>query len=337
MLLRAIEQEQKVDRPSRTSFFELNISQLEPEFKHPTIFRCFDALKPEDGFYILNDHDPKPLYYQLIAERGKTFTWEYIENGPQRWKILIKKNTAGKALTIGEMVAADIRQAEVFKKYGIDFCCGGKKTLQQACAEKDLDVAVLEQALADAAKAATAPKGLDFNKWELDFLADYIYQQHHQYYYAEDPAIADILAKVANHHGEKFPVLKTVVTLYSNLQQELKTHFFKEERILFPLIKQLVVAKRSNTLTTEMVQQIAAPLQVMEADHDAAGEVLSEINKLTNAYTPPAGACNSFRLLYSKLQALEDDLHQHIHLENNILFPKALQLERELSNKEQHA
>ena len=323
-------QEEQVNKSVSSSLFELNVTQLEPKFKHPTIFRCFDALKPEDGFYILNDQYPKPLYYQLVAERGKIFTWEYKESGPLRWKILITKNAAGEEPTIGEIVAEDIRKADVFKGYGIDFCCGGKKTLKQVCAEKGLNAAAIEQELLAAAQGTTVIKGLDFNKWELDFLADYVYNQHHKYYYQEDPVIADILAKVANHHGEKYPVLKTVAVLYSRLQQELNTHFFKEEKVLFPLIKQLVAAKRNRALTPEMAHQIAAPLQVMEADHDAAGEILEEINNLTNHYTPPAGACNSFRLLYSKLQALEDDLHQHIHLENNILFPKALQLEKEL-------
>lgn len=317
-------------------YFELNVTQLEPKIKHPTIFRCFDALQPGDGFYILNDHDPKPVYYQLVAERGKAFTWEYVEAGPLRWKILVKKHDAGEEPTIGDLVAEDIRKAEVFKKYGVDFCCGGKKTLKQACAEKGLDSDAIERELSETSKQVAASKALDFNKWELDFLADYIYNQHHKYYYEEEPVIADLLTKVANHHGEKFPFLRRVVALYSQLQQELRTHFFKEERVLFPLVKQLVAAKRGGLPVVEPIHSIAAPLQVMEADHDAAGDILAEINAITDHYTPPASACNSFRLLYSKLQALEDDLHQHIHLENNILFPKALQLEKELAKTEQY-
>jgi regulator of cell morphogenesis and NO signaling len=200
-----------------------------------------------------------------------------------------------------------------------------------------LDSLFIEQELSEVSKEKSGIKELDFIKWQPDFLADYIYNQHHQYYYDEDPVIVDILNKVANHHGEKFPELKTVVLLYRKLQQELKTHFLKEEKVLFPLIKQLVAAKKGSTpLSAGMLHQIAAPLRAMEADHDAAGHLLAELNTLTNHYTPPAGACNSFKLLYSKLQALEEDLHQHIHLENNILFPKALQLEKELSKTAQY-
>ena len=113
----------------------LFVPDLQPALNHPTIFRKFDSLEEGASFVIVNDHDPKPLYYQLLAERGSIFTWEYLEQGPEVWKVHIRKNEVVKGETVGEIAAKDIRKAEVFRKYGIDFCCGGKKSLKQACEE----------------------------------------------------------------------------------------------------------------------------------------------------------------------------------------------------------
>jgi regulator of cell morphogenesis and NO signaling len=311
--------------------FELNVTLLEPKLKHPTIFRYYDALQPGEAFYILNDHDPKPLYYQLIAERGNVFTWNYEEQGPIWWKVLIKKNHADEGPTIGELAASDIRKAEVFKKYGLDFCCGGKKSLQQACEENNLDKNLIEKELLQASQNE-AKTAFDFNKWELDFLADYIYNQHHRYWYDEEPVISELVDKVANHHGENHAELLKVKDMYTTLRQELNAHFMKEEKVLFPHIKQLVKAKQTNTQPDTIIEDINEPLHMMEADHEAAGELLEEIRKTTNDYALPSDACNSFGLMYHKLKSLEEDLHQHIHLENNILFPKAALLHKQLIN-----
>jgi regulator of cell morphogenesis and NO signaling len=308
--------------------FVLNVTLLEPRLKHPTIFKHFDALAEGEAFQILNDHDPKPLYYQLIAERGNTFSWQYLQKGPQWWQVEIRKNEAG--VTVGELAAADVRKAEVFKKYGIDFCCGGKKTLKQACAEKGIEPDLVEAELNNSSNQTTSAPAFDFNRWTPDFLADYIYNQHHLYYYQESPVIADLLQKVVARHGDHFPELYKITGLYLQLQQELQGHFFKEERVLFPFIKALVQAKRDQDYSAlTAYPAINEPVQMMEAEHEAAGEILAEIQQVTNNFTPPAGACNSFGLLYKKLRDLDADLHQHIHLENNILFPKALSLEKE--------
>ncbi|MGZ3880434.1 MAG: iron-sulfur cluster repair di-iron protein [Flavisolibacter sp.] len=309
----------------------LFVPDLQPALKHPTIFRKFDSLEEGASFIIVNDHDPKPLYYQLLAERGSIFTWEYLEQGPEVWKVHIHKNDAVKGETVGEIAAKDIRKAEVFRKYGIDFCCGGKKSLKQACEEKGVELTAVETALETVVKEGKPADNYD--RWSPDFLADYIFNRHHQYYYAEAPVIAELLTKVAGHHGEKYPELHEVYRLYVTLAQELNEHFAKEEKVLFPFIKALVVAKQSgNTDVLHSQFSVAGPIQMMEADHDAAGTLLEEISEVTNHYTAPQGACNSFQFLYRKLNELEDDLHQHIHLENNILFPKALSLEKELRN-----
>lgn len=306
----------------------LFVPDLQPALKHPTIFRKFDSLSSGEAFVIINDHDPKPLYYQLLAERGNIFSWDYLEQGPEIWKVHIKKNDAATGETVGQIAAKDIRKAEVFKKYGIDFCCGGKKSLKQACEEKGLDLLAVESALENINEVKVAE---NFDRWNPDFLADYIFNKHHQYYYDEAPIIAELVTKVTDHHGEKHPELQEVYRLFVTLAQELNAHFAKEEKILFPFIKALVRAKQTGDVDELRNQfSIAGPVQMMEADHDAAGEILVELSEVTSGYTAPADACNSFKFLYRKLNELEDDLHQHIHLENNILFPKALALEKEL-------
>ncbi|MEI6946765.1 iron-sulfur cluster repair di-iron protein [Paraflavisolibacter sp. H34] len=308
----------------------LYVPALPPALKHPTIFNLFDRALPGEAFVIINDHDPKPLYYQLLAEKGNIFSWKYLQEGPEEWQVQIAKKPAAGSETVGQLAAADLRKAEVFRKYGIDFCCGGKKSLKQACADARVSETEVQAALDSAVQAAATPT-FDFNRWSADFLADYIYNQHHEYYYEHGPVIADLCDKVTGRHGNHFPQLYELSNLYRQLQQELDVHFQKEEKVLFPFIKALVAAHKtgdgSGLLAYPSVQ---GPVHAMEADHDDAGEVLAQIKALTDNYTPPAGSCNSFRFLYKKLQDLEEDLHLHIHLENNILFPKALALEADL-------
>lgn len=306
----------------------LNVTLLEPRLKHPTIFKQFDALQPGEAFQILNDHDPKPLYYQMIAERGNVFSWKYLKQGPQWWQVEIRKNEVGE--TVGEIAAKDLRKAEVFKKYGIDFCCGGKKSLKQACEEANVDPAVVEAELNRAEAAADKGVSANFTRWDADFLADYIYNEHHRYYYEEGPIIGDLAEKVAARHGAHLPQLFAILTLYRQLQQELQEHFLKEEQILFPFIKSLAQAKRSGDFSAVPLASIKEPIQMMELDHEAAGSILAAIRQAADNYTAPANACQSFQLLYKKLEAFESDLHQHVHLENNILFPKALELSKHL-------
>jgi regulator of cell morphogenesis and NO signaling len=309
--------------------FVLNVTLIEPRLKHPTIFKHFDALPEGQSFQILNDHDPKPLYYQLLGERGNIFSWTYLEQGPQWWRVQIKKNDISNGETIGEIAAKDLRKAEVFKKYGIDFCCGGKKTLKQVCDEKGLVVQTVEAELENPQQVVSSAN--NYNRWQADFLADYIYNQHHLYYYNELPVLKGLVTKVTEHHGSNHSELKDLYTLFMQLVQELDTHFMREEKVVFPFIKALVQAKRSGNFEALNNQpSLSEPISIMEEDHEAAGDILDQMQKLTNNYTPPADACNSYQFLFKKLKELDEDLHQHIHLENNLLFPKALKLDREL-------
>lgn len=310
----------------------LNVTLLEPKMKHPTIFIKFDELNGGEALTILNDHDPKPLYYQLLGERGNTFTWEYLEEGPEWWRVRITKRTAGENdETLGEIAAKDLRKAQIFKKYGLDFCCGGKKTVKQACFEKGLDVTLIEQELQQADNIPAA-RPLPYNDWELDFLADYIVNTHHTYVKKNLPDIQAYANKVARVHGDRHPELLKVHTLVEEAAHELNGHMMKEEQILFPYIKELVKTKNSNEpLRPSPFGTVKNPINMMEMEHELVGNTLAEINRITNGYQLPADACASYSLLYRLLAEFEDDLHVHIHLENNILFPKAAKLETELS------
>jgi len=309
----------------------LDVTIIEPRLKHPTIFKKFDALALGDSFIIHNDHDPKPLYYQLLAERGNIFTWKYLQEGPQFWKVQIGKNKAGATEpTLGDLVTKDFRKAEVFKKFGLDFCCGGKKTLSKACMEKGLDVLRVEQEL-KAIDELPMKTSQDFNKWELDFLTGYIYNTHHKYVVEAMPLITEYTQKVANVHGVNHPEAVEIANKFSLVVNELNSHMMKEENILFPYIKELVSAKKNKTMiNSSCFGSIGSPIHVMEMEHEAVGDLFEQISKLADNYTPPADACTTYRLSYAKLKEFEDDLHQHIHLENNILFPKAISMEKEM-------
>jgi regulator of cell morphogenesis and NO signaling len=307
----------------------LDVTSLPPKDKHPTIFRRFDALEEGETLTIANDHDPKPLYYQMIGERGPVFNWEYLEAGPEWWRVNItKKKQEESTTTVGQLAASDLRKAEVFKKYGIDFCCGGKKTLVQACQDKGLDYVNLEKELRDL-EFTRGPRASSYNQWPLDFLADYIVNTHHVYVESALPELRGYAAKVAEVHGKEHPELLRVQELVEEINAELTQHMMKEERVLFPYVKILADAKKKNIRPNEsQFGSVKNPIQVMEMEHESAGQILHEIRELTNNYKLPAEACTSYTLLYKLIEEFEDDLHVHIHLENNILFPKAAELEQ---------
>jgi regulator of cell morphogenesis and NO signaling len=310
----------------------LNVTLIEPKFKHPKIFEKFDFLNPGQGFIIDNDHDPKPLYYQLIGERGNIFHWEYLENGPDRWKVKITKLGAEeKSETIGEMVVRDYRKAQVFKKLGIDFCCGGKKTVEEVCKTKGLDIEIVKAEL-DSVSTGMEQTGNDYNNWKLDFMVDYIINTHHEYVKTNVTFMTELANKVASVHGQQHPEVVKVAEIFGRLAKDLSLHLMKEETIVFPFIKGLILDEKSGTLTqTETFDSIQTPTQMMEVEHEQAGEDMAEIRAITNDYTLPADACTSYRVLFKKLQQFENDLFNHVHLENNILFPKAVALEKKLS------
>ncbi len=309
----------------------LDVTQIEPRLKHPTIFKHFDELEPGEGFVLENDHDPKPLYYQLLGERGNIFSWEYLESGPRWWKIRIAKRalTNGEE-TVGEIAAKDIRKADIFKQKGIDFCCGGNKTIKEACQEAGISEEEVRAALQTVAATPLAASQ-NFNKWELDFLADYIINTHHRYVKDNAEVIYGMAVKVAQHHGSNHPELNELAHNVHHFLQDILNHTLKEEQILFPSIKAGVAKKKDPSYNLNVEPGfIKHPIMVMQREHDVAGDDLTYFRKLTNNYALPEDACNSYNYLFQKMQEFEDDMHQHIHLENNILFPKAIELEKEL-------
>ncbi len=310
----------------------LNVTVIEPRLKHPAIFARFDELNPGESLTIHNDHDPKPLYYQLLGERGNIFNWEYLEQGPESWKVKISKKLTGKSdETLGEIATKDLRKAEVFKKYGLDFCCGGKKTVKEACAEKGLDVTKIEQELQNADKTSFTLRPLPYNDWSLDFLADYIVNTHHSYAKKTIPDLLSYASKVASVHGGHHPELFAISQLTEEVCEELTSHMAKEETVLFPYIKQLVAAKNNGSqLQSATFKSVQPPINMMEHEHEIVGNKLGQIRTLSKNYSLPEDACASYSYLFKTLDEFENDLHIHVHLENNILFPKALEIEKQL-------
>ncbi len=229
---------------------------------------------------------------------------------------------------IGELVAQDYRTASVFKNYGIDFCCKGNRTISEACTEKNLDAQQLVQTLEQISQAG-ANAATDYQSWPIDLLADYIEKKHHRYVDTKILEIKPFLNKIVKVHGDRHPELAEVEQLFNESAGELTAHMKKEEFILFPFIRKMVKLKDSREpLAPPHFGTVQNPIAMMHHDHDAEGERFRRIAALTGNYTPPADACNTYRVTFSLLKEFEEDLHLHIHLENNILFPKAIEMEK---------
>ncbi|MDG2194745.1 MAG: iron-sulfur cluster repair di-iron protein [Polaribacter sp.] len=233
--------------------------------------------------------------------------------------------------TVAEIVSKNIKTAHIFKKHGIDFCCGGGITVEKACAKNNVDVALLEKELTNV--AVENSNAYRYDQWDLDFLVAHIVNIHHTYVEENVPLLIQYTAKVAKVHGHHYKEVVEINSLFTEVANELTTHMKKEELILFPFIKKLVQAdKEGYSLDAPRFGTVNNPITMMQDEHENAGDIFKTIAKLSNQYTPPEGACNTFKALYAKLEEFEQDLHQHIHLENNILFPKAILLEQKVQS-----
>lgn len=231
--------------------------------------------------------------------------------------------------TIGQIVAEDYRKAKVFEEFGLDFCCGGNKTIAEASAKNRVNPEEIERALQnlDDEHEDKPP----YNKWPLHFLVDYIINTHHIYARDVLSEINFYSEKVLRAHGENHPELQELYYTLVKLYSKIIKHLDEEEEVVFPYVKKLVEAERNHrTPDLSGFGMVADPISMMEEEHDEAGETMARIRTLTNNFTPPTDACTTYQVLFKKLQAFEQDLHKHVHLENNILFPKALDLERKI-------
>lgn len=232
-----------------------------------------------------------------------------------------------KDLALKEIIMQYPGSKHVFEAHHLDYCCGGKQTLAQACAKRGLVPETLVQEIQN--RAQQKEEVIDFNQWSPDLLADYIEKKHHRYVEDTLPHIIEKLERLVHRHGDANPVLMDIQSLFVTIATHLSAHMKKEELVIFPFIRKAVKAMRGQA--TEMsMGAISTPIQMMENEHEAEGLRLSKIAALTHYYTPPAEACATWQYTYEKLAEFEKDLHMHIHLENNILFPKALTLEKEL-------
>lgn len=227
---------------------------------------------------------------------------------------------------IGEFVAEDYRTAAVFEKYGIDFCCGGQTTLAAACREKGLDPGAVQQEI-DAAKSEPLKRSENYTAWELTFLADYIVNTHHVYLNDELGPIAAYARKIAEVHGANHPEVIEIATIFGKIAADMVDHLREEEVVLFPAIRRVDAAGKAGTPpAAEDRAAIEASLEKLGREHEVIGDAVHEIRHLAKDYAIPEDVCNTFAVTYRKLREFEDDLHKHVHLENNILFPKAAQL-----------
>lgn len=227
---------------------------------------------------------------------------------------------------IGDIVSENYHTAGVFKEYGIDFCCGGGKPLNEVCEKNGLSLNEVIQKL-NTIPWQGSESGHNYKEWDAGFLIDYIINTHHQFVRRKTEEISAYAAKVARVHGERHPENVEILKCFVTLSNELIEHLEAEETTVFPLIKKLS-AKLENgeSLLEAEIDKLRGQLSLMEDDHDGAGQVMAKIRELSHNFTPPEDACRTYQILYQNLEGFEEDLHKHVHLENNILFKKAEKL-----------
>ncbi len=228
--------------------------------------------------------------------------------------------------TVRDLATANPAAVRVFEKYNIDYCCGGRRPLAEACQELGLDAGTIMAEVEACGRPSTA--GPDWTQASLSDLIAYILDTHHAYLNKELPLLEARLEKIAGKHGEKHPSLAQLKQVFAGLKAELECHCRKEEMVLFPSIAEMEKARRQSRAPARLpFISVASPIRVMMHDHDGAGNALREMRRLSGNYAVPEDACPTFRATFADLETLERDLHQHIHLENNILFPRAALLE----------
>jgi regulator of cell morphogenesis and NO signaling len=233
---------------------------------------------------------------------------------------------------VTDIVVHDYRTADVFRKYDIDFCCGGKWPLDIACQNKNLPIEEVMRELQKIVTQSPSNAAVDFDSWEIDFLVDYIYNVHHRYLKKALLEVKEQVQRFLDDHRKKFPELEEIETIMNQFMKDFPPHMKQEEEVFFPYIKQIHHAyKHRESYARLLIRTLRKPIEeVMIKEHDITGSALHRLRKITNNYTPPEKACITHKITFSKLKELDKDLVQHIHLESNILFPKAIKMEQEL-------
>lgn len=234
-----------------------------------------------------------------------------------------------KSRSIGSFVAENYRTASVFQKYGIDFCCKGGISIEEVSKSNNLDADQLLSEIRDAITKESSDS-IDFRSWSLDLLVDYIEKKHHKYVERTVPALKQYLDKIQEVHSERHPELNTIRNEFHAAAENLSSHMKKEEVMLFPYIRKLVSSQNSEKIDLG-IWTVRNPIKVMMIEHETEGERFRLISRLTNDYSVPEDACRTYQVSFALLKEFESDLHLHIHLENNILFPKAIELEERMT------
>lgn len=233
---------------------------------------------------------------------------------------------------VGQLVVQDHRFATILDAYSIDYCCNGHKSLKEACNNQSIEPDEIIVQL-NAVSGMQSNQNYDYVNWKLIKLIKHIEKVHHNYVEQKTIEIKKCLKKIASVHGSNHPELYTIQELFNQASDDLAIHMKKEELILFPYIIRLEKAlEERQDLTSPAFGKIENPITQMEKDHNTEGDRFRKIEALTNKYRPPADACATFSRTYALLNEFQKDLHTHIHLENNILFPKSIQLEKQILN-----
>ncbi|MDD5563855.1 MAG: iron-sulfur cluster repair di-iron protein [Thermoanaerobaculaceae bacterium] len=236
-------------------------------------------------------------------------------------EVPVAKDTLEK--TVGEFVAEDYRTARVFEKYGIDFCCGGKAPLAETCRQKGIGEDAIVREI-EAAKNAPVERDRDYAAWTLSFLADYIVNTHHAYLNENMGPIAGYAHKIAEVHGANHPEVIEIAGIFDRIAADMAAHLREEEEVLFPAVRRIDAARRTGAPPEPNdLESVRTCVATLGHEHEEIGDAVHRIRHLSKEYAIPDDVCNTFVLTYRKLEEFEDDLHKHVHLENNILFPKA--------------
>lgn len=222
--------------------------------------------------------------------------------------------------TLRDIVSENFNAAVLFDNYGLDYCCNGGQTLGEACSERGVEP---QKVLTSLYQLDTDSSSQRYFRWDVSFLIDYILNNHHSFIRDAAPVITTHLAKSAAAHGDNHPELHQVISIFKECSSALSEHLLKEEQVLFPYIKKL----QQYGTASGMIEQ---PIAVMLSEHETVGSELRQIRELLNDYTAPDDACTTLRLVYKELEAFESDIHKHVFLENAVLFPKAIRLEKDL-------